>query len=496
MANFIEAMSFQRFRFKFRRHIFKQVQILSIFSLLSLVVPAYGEQVFLSSTQNLSEDAVAKTQQFYVVEAVKDGWLLAKFEKHPGSFQTKVREWVLENKKFAAEKLHEICPDCQPSEDKIAESKSFETEVEGEVLWEPQDEWSGFWEDKYARWVENEVDEDFFYDNRIATDCADVAFALRWIFARKNLLPIASRLVATGQVFSHVSMRKEWESLPTAKDWNKDRRFLAALDYILDQTFTHSLMRDSYPIGITSVGLVPGSYFLNLSGDSGHTQVIYRTPVSTRPSRWLETLESDVPRRVRSIWNEVFYRTSLARKDRSAFLKMRWPVKVAGSWTLLEGTKMPDYSEEQFNPEFMEGFDSFDEAVVARLRPNGRIPVEQLESYLATLISKFQNRKQVVEEGWAICSAQFCKEDSAEYDAWSTPSRDATLESILIMIEQLVQRFQSNRDVRERWQLALAQEVVEIQGHLLKLGDLRAIWRGRSYSSDPNDSVGRRWGLE
>ncbi|RYZ82103.1 MAG: hypothetical protein EOP06_22245, partial [Proteobacteria bacterium] len=119
--------------------------------------------------------------------------------------------------------------------------------LKGGTIWKATQRWSWDWEKKYADWISTDITPDFFQKHNIATDCADVAYATRWIFARMNGLPAANRISGSGGLLTNESLRKQWTSLPTAKEWHQDRRFLTALNYLLNEGYTHSLVRDSYP---------------------------------------------------------------------------------------------------------------------------------------------------------------------------------------------------------------------------------------------------------
>jgi hypothetical protein len=53
----------------------------------------------------------------------------------------------------------------------------------GDRLWTVEEEI------QYGKWVEETITEDFFIRHKIAIDCADVPYAVRWIYARIAHLP-------------------------------------------------------------------------------------------------------------------------------------------------------------------------------------------------------------------------------------------------------------------------------------------------------------------
>jgi len=49
--------------------------------------------------------------------------------------------------------------------------------------------WSVEEEIRYGKWVEENIIEDFFIRHKIPIDCADVPYAVRWIYARIFISP-------------------------------------------------------------------------------------------------------------------------------------------------------------------------------------------------------------------------------------------------------------------------------------------------------------------
>ncbi len=57
-------------------------------------------------------------------------------------------------------------------------------------VWKVEDRrWTAEEESNFARWVEENIAEDFFIRHKIPVDCADVPYAVRWIYARIAGLP-------------------------------------------------------------------------------------------------------------------------------------------------------------------------------------------------------------------------------------------------------------------------------------------------------------------
>src|SRR3989338_7894754 len=148
-----------------------------------------------------------------------DKYIVAQFEVLPGKLQRKISEKVFTSKQLAKIYLSEIKAGSEKSA-KI-NFKLVSTEVINEVLWTAEKTWDLEAEKKYQEWVAANLNEDFFFNLGIKTDCADIAYMLRWIFARIYKYPMGSTLAGSGALFTHESMKAEWRNLKTDPEWFK-----------------------------------------------------------------------------------------------------------------------------------------------------------------------------------------------------------------------------------------------------------------------------------
>jgi len=65
-----------------------------------------------------------------------------------------------------------------PSFSQSVQESSHQVWAVGDRRWTVQEEI------RYGKWVEENITEDFFIRHRIPIDCADVPYAIRWIYAR------------------------------------------------------------------------------------------------------------------------------------------------------------------------------------------------------------------------------------------------------------------------------------------------------------------------
>src|SRR5512136_531768 len=127
-------------------------------------------------------------------------------------------------------------------------------------------QWGVEEECQFGAWVEANITEDFFVRHKIPVDCADVPYAVRWIYARVAHLPAAAT-TKDGKLIGHWST--DWKHLPTDAEWQKDRRFRAALLHMLAETTTRTLPLDTYPIRIDAESVTAGTTFFVTESHSG-----------------------------------------------------------------------------------------------------------------------------------------------------------------------------------------------------------------------------------
>lgn len=379
----------------------------------------------------------------------------------------------------------------------LAHEISGELVLKGGSIWPTTQTWSWEWEQKYAQWLLTSMNSDFFKKYGVATDCADVAYAARWIFARIHGLPVANRLAATKTLFTNQSLRPEWAKLPTAANWYEDKRFFAALNYLLDSTYTHTLMRDSYPVAIQADNFLPGVHFLNLRDVSGHTQLVHRVDLSGGAIPFM-IVQSTVPRKVRAVNESLFWGPDQAKKDVSGFLRIRWPKIVNGVYSLEAPENMPGYSLEQYDPAFIrEEKRPFSMEVMLRLKPDLNF-LSVLEKGFHNLQDMLVIRQDLVNEGYRQCPSRSCKPDSSLYDDWSTPSRDQHILELMNQVK-MITRVPLDAELTRKINAAYLQEMQKValtlDGEEYKMKSIWFAWAYQSFSSDPNDEPARRWGL-
>ncbi len=160
-------------------------------------------------------------------------------------------------------------------------------------LWKVgQNRWTVQEEYNYSKWIEENITEDFFIRHDMRVDCADVPYALRWIYARIHHLPAAAT-TADNRFIGHWST--DWKHITTDENWEKDRRFRTALLYMIYRTSTRTLPMDTYPVSITANSVQAGTAFL-IAGD--HAGIVCQIVLDGSTTHPVQTFEANLPTRI------------------------------------------------------------------------------------------------------------------------------------------------------------------------------------------------------
>lgn len=441
--------------------------------------------------------------RYFSLHREEDQWWLEEYIVRNGGFQRFVARRRFARPQDAVAEVHRRTPEAversSPSTELYASNAirgaSPTTEVPGRVVWKVENAWDWSWELRYSDWVRDNVKADFFQKYQIGVDCADVAFSARWIFARMNHLPAADTLSATGALFTQDVVLKEWEQLPQADHWNEDQLFMAALKYLLDNTYTHTLMRDSYPIGIVKEAFLPGTQHMSLTQDSGHTYVVSAVDLSENSADPIHVIYSTVPAEARRLMESGFWDVKQPIEGRGGFVRFRWPEKSGETWLLRPADQMMFYSTEQYAHSFMDGFLSFAEAVAVKLNPRLDFKA-RLQNAINTMIERIRTRAEIVEKGEKACAVEDCSEGTKSYENWSTPLRDQGLGETLKSLEDYAGLMNDRvPGLYDLWSKSLQKPAIQLQGVDYSLGAVAFAWKMGTFSSDPRQPVDVRWGL-
>jgi hypothetical protein len=354
-------------------------------------------------------------------------------------------------------------------------------------IWQVGDhQWTVEEEENYGKWVKANVTEDFFIRYKIPVDCADVPYAIRWIYARIAHLPAAAT-TKEGQFVGHWST--DWKHLPTHSSWNKDLRFRTALLHMLSETTTRTLPLDTYPIRIALDSVTPGTVFFITESHSG---IIGNVALDGSYAHPLQTWEATVPAKIQKIKQRNFVSTRPESTTHSGLVKFRWPIFQKGRWEYLPVMEHPFYSLEQYASDFYEGSTDFVEAVAKRIDPTVYDPWEKVEKVMETTVHFLQERVSIVLTGYKQCHMGGCPEGSALWEIHSTPGRDGM---ITLLMDHLSQIIESNHLDREK--IKEKMEAIWIQISKDRSITFYDVYQNYPWlSPHPEDSVEARWGLK
>lgn len=363
-------------------------------------------------------------------------------------------------------------------------------------LWPTLHQWDEQWEEKFAKWIEKNVKEDFFQKYGISTDCADAVLGVRWIFSRINGLPVGNHISVSNSLFTNYSVPRDWRKIPKAQNWYDDQLFRTALSYVMDLASTRTLKNDAYPVALTKKGLRVGSFILTESKESNHVKLVSENHYDDPTDLPLFTLASTVPRKVRLLVREVVTDQGWPVENEKSFLKYRWPIDQDGKITLKSSESHQDYSLEQYSLELREQYPIFIEFLLGRLKKTYD-PKKLISMALEDIVDYIKQRIIVVNEGAAFCASHDCSPGSENWDAWSTPSRDEKLKAKFANIDLLTSQFEDiSPGLIQKWRDAQLETRVGILEYSLNLKTIRYLLESGKASSDPAVSAQERWGID
>jgi hypothetical protein len=190
-------------------------------------------------------------------------------------------------------------------------------------------------------------------------------------------------------------------------------------------------------------------------------------------------------------------------KNKNGFMRFRWPVVLNKVVSLVAAEKMNDYSLEQYTLSDRESSD-FDDFIAGRLIGQSLDGLHKLQIYVSHLADRIEVRIPVVDEGFRVCGGLKCPNpDSEVFYNHSTYSRDGAILFLIQGIQDLIYTNHTNQNIDDqmagqmslRWSQLQTEICFDILGHSLNLGQIVNVWNQNQFSSDPNQSPQKRWGL-
>jgi len=350
----------------------------------------------------------------------------------------------------------------------------------GDHRWTVEEEY------QFSRWVDENITEDFFIRNKIPIDCADVPYAVRWIYARIAHLPAAA-MTKNGKLIGHWSTN--WKHLPTHSEWHQDKRFRSALLQLLSETWTGTLPLDTYPIRISPDSVTPGTI---LYMTKSHCAIIGHVSLDGSQAHPLQTWESILPVKVKKLSLKNFCSPKPESKHHLGLLKFRWLAFENGGWKYLPVKEHPFHSEEQYSPDFYNGGSDFVEVVAKRIDPTDYDPMDKVVKVMGTITRFLKDRVPVVLTGHQQCSGGGCQEGSDLWEIHNTLSRD---ELIILLMDHLSRIIELNHLDKEMMEKIM--ETIPINISTDRSVTFYHVYQDCLWlSNDPKDSIEARWGLK
>jgi len=349
-----------------------------------------------------------------------------------------------------------------------------------------QRQWTNQEELNYGKWIETNITEDFFIRHGIPVDCADVPYAIRWIYARISHLPAAATTVGN-RFIGHWS--RDWGHLPTSTVWHKDRRFRAALITMLSTTSTRTLPYDTYPIRIIPESVTPGTIYLIAESHAGMVTNIVMDGSVAHP---VQTFEANLPTRIQKLHLRNFTSPDPDPAKLSGLIKFRWPVEKGGRWHYPSVKEHPFYSREQYSPSFCDGYGDYIDAVAKRIDPQIHNPHKKIKSIMNTLTERLKERIPIVLDGNKTCREVPCPEGSRLWEIYSTPERDEFIQVMVDHMEEMIRKNHLDRNA------VLGQMAdIRLQVSPDRLVTAQHIFQNAKWmSSNPEATIDERWALD
>ncbi len=291
------------------------------------------------------------------------------------------------------------------------------------MVWKTINTWDDVWEERYQHWVKNNWTEDFFMNEKkpiyykFSHDCADAVYAMRLVFSYEYKLPfVIHNASRPGRTISNGMTR--WDRLPESK---RVRKFM---EYVADMTSTKTLAHDTYPIALDDIK--PGDIY---AAPGVHSYQIVNITING-VAEVMSSTTPKAPRFLDRIPSFPFYVPEDIKRKSDGYRRFIQPQNIRKSMR-----KQPGYSDEQYTIAKAVNYNyvRFTDIIASAL---GKKKEEADEKTLRLMIAMcmYANDRAVYVYD-ALWYLQEMKKkgrrcmNRAEYDNYSTPSRDKRLKA-------------------------------------------------------------------
>lgn len=384
------------------------------------------------------------------------------------------------------------------------------------AVWSNRNNWNSSWEERYVSWVRSSWNVNALTQSHLSNgepnpfkgmraDCADTVYTMRFVFAYINKLPFAIKDPTGGGVLSNSMSRWDGQSEPA-----KARAFL---NLIYNVGSTRSLPNDSYPVALSRSSVKPGimllatqknhhSWTLQNMLSIGVPHLVFNSTIGATSGSKLQE---------RTSWpNPAWvFEGDQTPQGHAGFRAFR-PLSYLGRpvW------EVPGYSEEQYRIPLGQ----WTARATGKLATQREGDQAKMDRLMKAACDAFKQRVSSVNEGVQARARLGRCMNAAEFDTYSTPSRDERLFDDLMalrqafreaskMDQQTLRRLRKiypavRSSAREEARSMRAQGVngdsycvVEYRrGVSMDLAEMKRRLFAGAVSNNPNDPVEARWG--
>jgi hypothetical protein len=366
----------------------------------------------------------------------------------------------------------------------------------GAVVWENKQEWNEANEAKYSEWVQSSWTPQIFTRGRyqgIPTDCAKAAYIMHAIFAYENGLPFEVNDPTIHDPAARITNQKAaFDSVPEEGD-KRFRKFVAYLEGVLS---TYSVADDTYSPEVDRNDLRPGSIFFMYRYHTFEIQDLSRTGIP-------RLLNSTLPFKLRDLevsngfpifkWEKTGYPNGGVRSWRN-------PAQLKSSMQTLIDQGV--WSNTQYNLRKTLVGSAWSDEMHRRLSVGATETVEEkAERTFRDAFVYAQGRVRNVND--AIAYQQKIggrRMNEAEDESYSTPGRDKVLFDKIHEFIGAQEKYRAKDPTQPTAEELLMKPANSIEwkpGHtltLLTIYQRLAPDSAQKLSSDPNDTLEKRWG--
>jgi len=376
------------------------------------------------------------------------------------------------------------------------------------AVWTATAQWSAQTEQQYQDWVRANWTKNVF-DNPgplqgVELDCADAVYSMRLLFSYEQKLPFAVKDPSSNRAISNDMNRFNSISDP-------DRRFRAFALFLYDILGTGTLTEDSFAVAMNRSAIHAG-VFLKTDKASHHSWTVRdldRAGVpfllfASRPAR-TTLLDRHYFPTMGFLWGQqdangqqidANLQTPGDPAAGVGFRMYRYPQDL-----LKPEWQVPGYSTEQFSMKKILWSRSMQRA----LQISAETPEELATRLLGEACKEATDRISVVHDAqraMASKSPSYCF-NATEYDDYSTPSKDSRARGVF---NELINSYRRDSSALSPATRARVSAVVEAHNDAsycpVKISSAKTLTLGQAiqlssrWSSNPNDSLFARWGLE